>query len=195
MTQLYTPKRAKGFYFALMILCFAGCDDGTGHQESWLTESLITPELNVPARQDDSSSGNEPTANADQEQLLEQIHDLEAKLVEANSLKPRLEDAAREINALQEQLNAADSQLNDMQKRCASTAMVPETGVNNDEERHLALAAQHLRLLDTLSELKDELQNLDVKYNESQQQINLLQTELDSYRQRETGLLENHQPN
>ena len=168
MDLLPFQKSFKTLPITLVVLLLVACDNHTGQPVNSVSSKQQNPSTNA-------SNTGRSLAQSEKEQLLDRIQNLETRLVDANAYKPKLDSSLEEIRALQGQLKEAEKQT------APSTSIDKLETPNNDSL--IALTNENQQLRDSLSELKQDFQDLDLKYQQSHQEIELLHRELTSNQQ------------
>lgn len=167
----------------LMTLSLLACNDGSEQIEKKVNPSQKKNITTFPERSNNTSTQAEMHTQQEKNNLLNKIQILEAQLLDANAFQPELDNALEEIIALQEQLKSTESQLKEAEEKMLSaTEMAKSKPSNND--KWMELIDENIKLLDNLSELKKDLQDLDIKYQLSLQQNELLKMDVISNQQR-----------
>ena len=153
----------------LMTLSLLACNDGSEQIVKKVNLSQKKNMTTFPERSNNISTQAETHTQLEKKSLLNKIQILEAQLLDANAFQPELDNALEEIIALQAQLKSTESQLKEAEEKMLSATEMAKSKTSNDD-RWIELIDENIKLLDNLSELKKDLQTLDIKYQLSLQQ-------------------------
>lgn len=153
----------------LLALSLPACNEESDEIVKKVNLSQKKSVTTFPERPNNISTQAETDTQLEKKNLLNKIQILEAQLLDANGFQPELENALEEIIALQEQLKSTESQLKEAEEKILSAIEMAKSKTSNDD-RWTELVDENIKLLDNLSELKKDLETLDIKYQLSLQQ-------------------------